>query len=321
MYESRPHLRDVVVEGRNDAALLRAYVAELDLPHVQVHAVEDRVAIPREVLVAHGLDLRSNRAKVQALAYEAERWSVNEATLTCIVDADFDCFADSRKSRFLLTTDYAAMDVYGLLERPFTKFLSVAAKSGASANEVLGVLKPVWELAFVVRYALQLGHGEQATLGRFEEKCVPRPGEVHVDMARVLEAVNPLPRGARRADLENECDRLLAALPEGPLTAIRGHDIAPLLRAFLGLKNELAKPETVELLMRLAIENGDLHEQPMFRDLGVRLQPAAATGVGSAADVEPSHVTLGARVALWVRRHTAVLVAGIRARIRHWPKN
>ncbi|WP_139361524.1 MULTISPECIES: hypothetical protein [unclassified Mycobacterium] len=270
LYEIRPHFRDVVVEGRDDAALLRWYLAQCSMRNVRVYAVDDRVEIPSEAVKKVGQDIGA-RGRVIALAHEFDRWSTRQPTLTCIVDGDFKLFEPMPDSSSLLTTDYAAMEIYSLGDRPLSKFLSICARTDLSASLILDTLNPVWTALYVIRFILHRHAGGHSLVKKFAEKSLATNGDVTLDARELLRASIS---GAGKEEVGRLFDLYMEHLervPPNTLHGIRGHDVAPLLIRLLGLQNELAIPSVVEHLLRQSIDPLDLDENQLFIDLRNRL--------------------------------------------------
>lgn len=270
LYMIRPHFRDVVVEGRDDVAWLKWYFSENPVEHVMVFAVDDRVNIPRELPIRVGEDVNA-RGRVVALAAEFEEWNLSENNLTCIADADYDIFSDPVSPKCLLKTDYAAMEVYSLADRPLSKFLINSAKSDIQAAEIKSLLKPAWAVLYTVRYVLH-SHSDGLSLAeKFANKCINNSGQIVADAHTLLKSASPSPTGEFLEALLEHHSRYIKMLPDDPLQGIRGHDIAPLLARFLNLRNNLANAETVEGLLRQSIELRDLEDFSLFRSLYSRV--------------------------------------------------
>lgn len=207
-----------------------------------------------------------------ALASLAEEWQLPEASITCIVDDDFDLLDQSLPElTALLRTDYAAMEVYSLTERPLSKFLYVVAKSDLEASTVLSLLWPAWASVYALRHVIH-NHADGMRLGsRFAERCINDVGEVTADVASLLRSCSPSPKAATLQQLLDLHTATLQRIPNGSLRAVRGHDVAPLLIQYLDLKNDLAKVENVERLLRQSLEAADLDEFRMFQSLLDRL--------------------------------------------------
>ncbi len=270
LYMIKPHFRDVVVEGRDDAAWVRWYLSEHQIEHVKVFAVDDRVTVPSDVVLSTHADVNA-RGRVIALSAEYEKWKLGQPSLTCIADYDYDLFETVPSFESLLKTDFAAMEVYALSERPLTKFLVASAKSEVVAKDLVSMLKPAWATLYALRYVLHRHSDGLSLTDKFANKSLNSSGQV-VDAARaLLISCTPSPaRDVLDSLLALHAD-FLAAIPQDSLHGIRGHDIAPLVIKFLNLRNSMARPEEVERLMRQSIELADLDEFGLFRSLRSRV--------------------------------------------------
>ena len=270
LYSIRPHFRDILVEGRDDAAWIRWYLSEKQVPHVRVYAVDDRVLISSETVTKYHPEVNA-RGRVVAAAHVFESWGLTQPSLTAIADADFDVFDRPEKVPSLLKTDYAAMEVYALEARPLSKFLAVSAKSDISAKDLTSLLKPAWASLYALRYVLHRHQDGAKLTDKFAQKCISKPKQVLVDVRKLLLATNPQPSRTVLEELLKLHLNYLNKLPPDAMQGIRGHDIAPLLVRYLGLKNDLADPGHIERLMRQAVESVDLDAQPLFQKLRVRI--------------------------------------------------
>lgn len=270
LYTIKPHFRDVVVEGRDDAAWVRWYLSEHQIEHVKVFAIDDRVTVPRDVVLNAHVDVNA-RGRVVALSAEYEQWQLGQPSLTCIADSDYDLFETAPSFDGLLKTDYAAMEVYTLSERPLTKFLLASAKSEVVAKDLVSMLKPAWATLYALRYVLHRHSDGLSLTDKFANKSLDSSGQV-VDATRaLLMSCNPSPTRESLDNLLALHADFLSAIPQNSLHGIRGHDIAPLVIKFLSLKNSMAKPEEVERLMRQSVELVDLDEFNLFKSLRSRV--------------------------------------------------
>lgn len=270
-YKLHPTIKDVIVEGRDDANLLKWYLRQFVGAEVQVYAVDDRVDIPRELVESVHRDINA-RGRVIALAAEAEKWGVSEQALTCIVDADYDLLEDHILDfPTLLRTDYAAMEVYSLHERPLSKFIANIAKSEISASSLVARLKPVWAMIYAVRYILHTACDGQSLVHNFAAKCVSTSGQAMADARELLRASDPTLKGESLAALMELHQRYVDKIPADTLDGIRGHDIAPMLIRFFGLKNSMANEETIETMLRMGLEAADLESFELFQVLKQRI--------------------------------------------------
>ncbi|MEU0502753.1 hypothetical protein [Nocardia sp. NPDC005998] len=259
----------MIVEGRDDASWLKWYFAEHGID-AKAFSVDDRVTVPGDLVSTVHTEINA-RGRVIALAVESEMWGLPQPSLTCIIDSDFDIFEPSQTAVSLLKTDYAAMEVYALTERPLSKFLIASAKADIQASSLTALLKPAWAILYALRYVLHR-HGDGAKLAKkFADKCINNAGDLVVNASELLRSSQPSPSRDALSQLLGLHQEYMRAIPEASLHGIRGHDIAPIIIRFLKLKNELADPKVVEHLMRQSVELIDLDDQPMFQQLKSRI--------------------------------------------------
>lgn len=269
-YGLYPKFRDVVVEGRDDAAWLRWYLADHQFDDCRVVAVDDLVDLPSTVVTSHGHMDNGNRARVYTLSQIAAEWRLSETSLTCIIDSDFEIFEETVETEGLLKTDFAAMEVYALGSRPLAKFLGLV-KAVQSGPDVIKALLPLWHMLFVLRYVAPREVPGSRMVNGFERHGKACTGEDPSRWRPLLKAIHPIPN-------KEDCERILGAcctyferISTDSLQGIRGHDIAPVLIEHLGLKNHQRDQSVVEQLMRSCVEARDLDEFPMFKELRLRV--------------------------------------------------
>ncbi len=135
IHRMEPEIRDLFVEGNCDCHLLTWYLREIGKTTVSVTRI-DLVEIPDDIVVKHGLNLDSNRAKVLSLAYELHEYGITVITAGCIVDLDFQPFIPlERVVPLIHFTDYNSIECYLLSERNLSKFIDLVLK-GFSLNSV-----------------------------------------------------------------------------------------------------------------------------------------------------------------------------------------
>lgn len=270
LYILNPHFRDIIVEGRDDAAWINWYISEHRIPNARVYAVDDRAVVPGEVVKLFHPEINA-RGRVVALANEFSNWNIPSPSLTAIIDADFDLLEPTEYPSSLLTTDYAAMEVYALEQRPLSKFLLISAKANVDASTLTSLLKPAWAAMYALRYVIHRHHEGARLANKWAEKCVDNAGQIIVDVRELLRTVTPTPGKEFFDDLLGMHEHYLSKIPDSTLDGIRGHDIAPLIIRFLGFKNEFADIKYVERLLRQSLELRDLEEHDMFTNLRQRL--------------------------------------------------
>lgn len=274
LYEIQPQLRDILVEGRDDARLIRWYLREHEIRKVQVYAVDDRVEIDSAKVFAAGGEV-GPKGRILAVATEAANWVLLQDNITCIVDADRDCLGSLSKFAHLLITDVGSMDVYCFQQRPLQQFIDVVVSRNESASELITELVGPLNDLFLVRAALhEVG---VAVVDGFANCFDPRlESALNVDeLVRRSLAVARL--GQRQGEVLSRVEQLRMQLPENQMMAIRGHDIGPLLIKRLRLKNEWARADVVEKALRGCLTVSDVDDYPLFSTLKDRVGPAGSS--------------------------------------------
>lgn len=271
LYVTHPHFRDVLVEAREDAALVEWYLGTLSIPHVKAFAIDDRVEIDADTVREHHREV-NKRGRVVAMSALSQSWNLAEPSVTCVVDADFavldkECSLDDS----LIHTDYPAIENYSLADRPLEKFLRVVARSSLSPGEVRAALRPVWVALYCLRYVLHRHTDGASLISKFAERCISESGVVALDVPRLLRDSTPGLEAATREELVRLYESAVASVPAQELQGIRGHDIAPILARYLNLPSSIRSPEILERLLRQCVEKADWDEQPLMHKLRDRV--------------------------------------------------
>lgn len=269
LYEVQPQLRDVVVEGRTDASVIRWYLRERGVNNAKIYAVDDRVEIDSASVLGVGGEVGA-RGRVLALADEAARWMLTQENLTCVIDSDRDCLASRVEFPHLLSTDFGSMDVYAFQPRPLQQFIDVVVCGFDRAEDVMADLVPTLNETFLIRAALH-EVGRVPLIATFVNCCNTRKRPIALDADELVRrSLAVVSAGCLHGEVMARVDRY-RDLPAEPLLAVRGHDIAPLLIKRLGLKNDLARSESVERSLRACLTTTDLDESRLFSQLRDRL--------------------------------------------------
>jgi len=212
----------------------------------------------------------NKRGRLVYVAKEAGGWGAERAGVTCVIDADFDVLTEAADSSVLLRTDFAALENYTLLPRPFAKFMGQFVEGSWDPESTLRELLPIWTYLFVLRYVLHRHSDGESLLKNFASKCVSR-GKVVGFSARMLIQGSISGNAVEVGRLVQLYEEQVALVGAPSLATVRGHDIAAVLIHFFGLKGDLRSADQVERLMRACVEVVDLEGQPMFRALERRV--------------------------------------------------
>lgn len=270
LYMLHPHLRDVFVEGREDVRLLRHHLGTTLESSARVTAIGDAVDVPNELLTSRGVDV-GERGRLIVLSEFVESWRLRDPVATCIVDSDFEIFERDLPVRAsLLATDYSSVEVYGLLPRPFGKFLSIVGASETDPQQVLNRLIDLWRTLFALRFVL---HREYSVSlhDRYIRRCHLSGADVRIEVEEVVQISMQGRPATTHGEVVAAANGLRANLDTGLLQGIRGHDIAPVLIWYLRLAGDFRHEATIERFLLSCIETADLACQPMFAALAARV--------------------------------------------------
>lgn len=257
--------RDVIVEARRDADLLLWFFHECGIRDVQAYAIDDRVSVPSNVVIEQGFPETSKRVRALALAKVAHGWGLEPHQFTVVVDQDFDCFEQPDHPGNVITTDYPSMDVYYLLSRHLGKFLHLSGHHDREPEAVVDELRPAWNTVFCARYVALKRHLKFPK--SFASRCQITPFDGERVARELLRGVSPTPSAGALDQMMEEYATAHSRLPAGTLAGIRGHDIAPLLIAYLKLRNRLADPDNLEFVLTSCLDAESLRGQPLFGSL------------------------------------------------------
>jgi hypothetical protein len=262
LHDLYPELREVIVEGRDDARLLRLFFASIEAD-VAVYAVDDRVSVPAPLVNAIPHDVNS-RGRVVAVAIQAERRPI--VGLICVIDADFDLVTENVWPATLVLTDGAAFENYALRERSFGRFLALHTNWAGTTDEAIQRLYPALQQLFLLRMELK---SRSVRLVAHFVRCVTTTSSPIANV-RELCVRSGLP--AHEADLVvTTVEGLREAHAEHHGLA-HGHDIAHAVKHLLPLRRPNLAAEIIEDLLRSSLEMHELATEPMFE----RLQTFAA---------------------------------------------
>jgi hypothetical protein len=263
----------VIVEGRRDAGLFRWYLREHSL-NASVFAIDDRVRLPRDPVIAAQQQVNSRGRAITAAIHAERRLGKEQRSVTVIVDADALRVLGPapREASCLLWTDDAALENYVLRERPLAKALDVCLHSAVDAATVLTAIRPA--LADVWSVRLVLNDFDLPLIDDFAAVCelseFRSSADVEELIRRSLTGVAKAEWPASVADLAAMAKQVRGFILASGQTG-RGHDIAPLIRGFLETQGRLVRPEMLEIAVVSCLELVDLDEEPLFRMLRSRL--------------------------------------------------
>jgi hypothetical protein len=150
LYQLEPEIRDIIVEGSDDAALLNWYLkhrCNCEFTIIEINAIEVHSDAFEQKPILNG-----NRGRIIALSNYLDKALTDRSRncVTLVVDDDYDrLMGICSNSELLLRTDFTCLEMYLFDESIFDKLISVVL-SGASItatdglNTLAKVLQRLW---------------------------------------------------------------------------------------------------------------------------------------------------------------------------------
>src|SRR5258708_8021075 len=171
-YRLEPTIRDVFVEGRADASVIKRFLRSTDLRNVVVYEIST-LEIPSPDLLTAKLP-NGVRGRVVYVALELEKQlSQNLKAATCVADRDYDKILNrSYQSSFLLLSDYSCIEMYAYNAEALSNLLSAVAPAlEPTSEQILEQLTPLLQSLFAIRAAnIKLGLNMR-WLSSFSDDC------------------------------------------------------------------------------------------------------------------------------------------------------
>ncbi|MEU1556567.1 hypothetical protein ABZ517_28225 [Streptomyces scabiei] len=275
-----PEMREVIVEGRSDASLLRWYFSQtFPDTDVRFYAVQDRVLIDDDTVTSFGHLAGNNRGRVIATAQIVEASQAEQTGGAFLADRDSASIGlDSCPTvNGLYYTDFTSIELYFFNEKSIRKMLTVTLRAPVQckAADVLSAITPALITLFKVRAIL---------------KQIPPPTPKLA--AKVVSDMKIYPDGSTNLDAREaiqkskggNVDTLVAQyesirIPEDSdcRNYVNGHDFSALVVRFLQTnypqvfreeRRALASAATLELAILTSAEIVDLADVRLFQQLG-----------------------------------------------------
>lgn len=277
-YRFEPSIRDLFVEGRSDAAVVKRFLRNLNLEHVVVYEVSTVEISPETVLASGQPD--GVRGRIMCLALEfGKRLSQESKGATCVADRDYDLvLGRDYSSSFLLFLDYSCVEMYGFNEVVLDRLLNaIASGAGMSGQNVLRELETLLRRLFLIRATnISLGF-HMKWLSSFSSSCTLSSGVVSFDEDDFIRRY--LGKNSRLSDVDLFKTRLeeLAVKTIGDARLfVRGHDFVHVLSWYLREQasgsSPLYRTEVLEQLLLAYIDSSDFAGEQFFKRLVERLR-------------------------------------------------
>lgn len=235
LYELEPEVRDVIVEGPNDAAIFRWYLRQRCDTCASVYDI-DSIEVPMDLLPGED-NSGGSRGRLLALAVELDA-NLQGAARRCpavIYDADIDhLLNDCQEGDVVLSTDYSCLEMYLFNEHTMDKLLSVVLmEEDISAGNVLQSLSEVLIRLFLLKSSNHL-LGYSMSWISFDNCCNCVGRNIEFDEQEFIRRY--LNRNGRMGDLhafQAKVNEVEGLLHEDDRHQINGHHFFELTRWYL----------------------------------------------------------------------------------------
>lgn len=277
-FDLEPEMKEIIVEGRSDAGLLRWYFSQtFPEADVRFYAVQDRVLIDDDRVTSFGHLAGSNRGRVIATAQIVE--SIYPEQVGGAFLADRDCASlglDSCPSvNGLLYTEFTSIELYFFNEKSIRKLLTVTLRASVRAQEVVSAVTPSLTNLFKIRAALRQVPNPAPKLAAkvISELKVHTDGSSNLDVKEALQKSH----GGNVDSLLERYEGI--SIPEGSdhRNYINGHDVSAVVIRFLQTnqpqvfreeRRVFSSAATLELALLTTAEIVDLADIQLFQQLG-----------------------------------------------------
>jgi hypothetical protein len=269
-----PSLRNVVVEGPTDQALVSWFLERAGVKNVVVYPIEV-FDIDADAVAAVG-EANNNRGRVITIAAEAAASLPNTAPLACIIDRDLDdVLGAARTYPHLYRTDFVSMELYAFDHDVIDKFLRIHVRRlRYPAAKVIAALTPALIERFAVRVANAITRLDVSAI-EWLTVTVLNGGDIAFDVRVFCNRCLAKSRKQAHAELfEEERRKARQAVPADARHFIDGHDFMELFAWFLRKHRGCGNRDENELKrdLYLAIEYSGLEVTPLFSSLSGALR-------------------------------------------------
>jgi hypothetical protein len=276
-FDLEPEMKEIIVEGRSDASLLRWYFSQtFPESDVRFYAVQDRVLIDDDRVASLGHFTGSARGRVIATAQIVESIYPEQVGGAFLADRDYASLGlDSCPNvNGLFYTEFTSIELYFFDEKSIRKLLTVTLRAPVRAQEVISAVTPSLTTLFKIRSVLRQ---VPSPTPRLAAKVI---GElkVYYDGSTTLDV-----KEAFQKSHGGNVDALLEAyenvsIPEGYdcRNYINGHDVSAVLIRFLQTNHPqvfreerrvFSSAPTLELALLTSAEIVDLADTQLFQQL------------------------------------------------------
>lgn len=268
-YTLEPSLRDVLVEGAHDCALLSWYAEKKQLP-ISVYEIST-VNVPQPYLGTYG-----NRGRVIAVARRLEtELPPGQDPAVGLIDRDLDSIHQGvQETRLLWLTDYASIDCYSWSAGTLAKLFALVFQKefpGGLQDRMEAILRRV----FLTRAARAI-FAPELNWVTFTRCCTYADGLPHFDEANHEQR---LYQQGRMDVIEpaREWVAANAAIQGDVRMFIHGHDAVELLSWIaqkLGVGAPISDARSISRALLACIEVADADTHPLWQRLHAWAKPS-----------------------------------------------
>ncbi|MDH6703194.1 hypothetical protein ABZ682_40390 [Streptomyces griseoviridis] len=269
-----PGMKEVIVEGRGDAGLLRWFFSQVAPDSdIAFFAVTDRVLIDSDIITGRGHNAGQRGAVVATAEIVSER-APRSSRVIFVADRDCNSLGLDACPELgnILYTDFAAMELYCLSPKTIGKVLSVAlrAPDRIDAQGVIDALIPTLVTLFRIRATVRSLPEPQKLAGKVMEQLHFKPAGSDLDAE---DALARSVKGYSRKELSEAFSRFEVPENLDPRHYIRGHDIAAVFIKYIASmhpnllredRRHFAQATAMEICMMSSLEVVDLEQYGLF---------------------------------------------------------
>ncbi len=273
LYEREPSIRDVIVEGPEDVALIDWYIrnrADIEYSIFDIGVID----VPSEYLDAHE-SLSGNKGRIVVLAIELDNNlpSKSKKCVTLIVDDDYDrTTGQSPEVELLLKTDFTCIEMYLANEQILDKLMSIVLgitiiDSKEALESLSEVLQQLW-ICKVANHTLNLS----MSWVDFTKDCKISKSKITFDRNKFIQKYL-VSNGQKKNEkvFLNKYDEISCALEADPRLSMDGHHFMKLARWYLKQhsknKKFFAHQEYFDRVLFGCIELDTLDKTKLFNDI------------------------------------------------------
>ena len=278
LYEHERSVKDIIVEGDYDAAVVQWFLRDLGKETVAVRRIES-IEIDEGELRFDGRD-GGNRERV---VFFAEQISLNlkvEGRVLCIADRDYgNWIGGIPEIRYLVFTDYSCMELYVWNSAVLDKFLAVYCnRPDWSAEQFMEALRGPLQAMFAIRLAARSLDMRLSWIDRVI--CLEvEAWSLHFDVQEfVTRLLNKNSAFVRQQQLLECVEHYRSMFTEDPRDCIHSHDFSRLVEFLLrrkGVASVAINSSTVSRAMASCLTVSSLLNERLFR----RIREFACTSV------------------------------------------